>query len=267
MIFETLMKFLPNAEIEDVGYKPGKGDIIIRYLNVSIMVEIKNYSKNVPSSEKYKFHRDLLRSAEYDAGIMMSCCSGICNTSNIIQGISYKQIGNKFAVYLSNTGFDCTDRLIWAILFIVAIQQYCAKSSDENTKKHYHKITAYVSGKLEQLKNCIIEITNMQKILDNHKINMLKTINNGISAMEISITFLKKRLQFIINDFTLLHTKNIMNDDLSILQLDSEKAQENRLENFTLVKLKRVAKNMKLKKYSHMNKIELIEFLKENSEE
>jgi len=264
-VFESLTEFLPDAEIEDTGYKPGKGDIIIRYLDVCIMLEIKNYSKNVPSSEKDKFHRDLLASEEYNAGIMMSCCSGICNTTNIAQGIAYRQLGNKFAVYLSNAGFSCTERLVWAILFIVTLQQYCTVTSDMEINPH--RVAAYVSGKLAQIESCVTEITDMQGLLDNHKINMIKTLNNGVSALEISITFLRKRLQSVVNDFRLLHVKKVMNDDMSILQLDSAKAQKNRLENLSLLELKRVAKSMKLKKYSQMNKTDIIAFLKKSRKE
>ena len=36
------------------------------------MIEIKNYSTNIPRTEKDKFHKDLIQNT-YDAGLLMSC--------------------------------------------------------------------------------------------------------------------------------------------------------------------------------------------------
>jgi hypothetical protein len=49
----------PKADIEDTHTQPGRGDFIIRDDGMTMMVEAKNYSRNVQKGEIDKFYRDI----------------------------------------------------------------------------------------------------------------------------------------------------------------------------------------------------------------
>ena len=49
----------PKADIEDTHTQPGRGDFIVREDGMTMMVETKNYSRNVQKGEIDKFYRDI----------------------------------------------------------------------------------------------------------------------------------------------------------------------------------------------------------------
>ena len=48
----------PSADIEDTHNIPHRGDFIMRLNEITMMIETKNYSRNVQKSEVDKFYRD-----------------------------------------------------------------------------------------------------------------------------------------------------------------------------------------------------------------
>ena len=74
-----LNRTFPKAEIRSYTSKEGRrGDFSILEGDMNIMVEQKNYTKNVPKVEITKFHRDMKENQEYTCGILCSQKSGIC---------------------------------------------------------------------------------------------------------------------------------------------------------------------------------------------
>ena len=79
-VFAQLNMMFPKAEIEDTHHTPGRGDFILREDNLVMMVETKNYTKNVQKSEIDKFYRDIDNTANSDihCAIFVSLNTGIC---------------------------------------------------------------------------------------------------------------------------------------------------------------------------------------------
>ena len=75
---DLLLNLFPTAEISDQRRSRGRGDFVITLGNVHMMLEVKNYTKNVTKSEITKFERDMNRNAEYTCGILASLVSGVC---------------------------------------------------------------------------------------------------------------------------------------------------------------------------------------------
>jgi len=71
----------PKAEFDDTSKQPGRGDFIMREGEFIMMIENKNYSKNVQKSEIDKFYTDLKREQNNDiqCAVMISMKTGICN--------------------------------------------------------------------------------------------------------------------------------------------------------------------------------------------
>jgi len=264
ILIKNLYKLLPDAEINDTGYQIGKGDIYIHYKGYNIMVEVKNYSSNIPRTEKDKFHRDLLQNT-YHAGILVSCRSGISGTDKF----EHKYLGNKFAIYLSNTGSD-GESIMWAILFIVAGLDLSKRimNNDEHKKEI---IISYVQSQSLNLENCVNDIAEMNNQLYSVKSNVNRLLTNGINNMEISINLTKQKLGNIIISFKQLIEKGTMNSNVNLLQMnktqniettppDSTNSKLNGLNNKKVTELKDLAKKYGLK-VSKKKKNEIIEML------
>jgi hypothetical protein len=78
-VFTALNQLFPTAIIEDTHTIPGRGDFILRMDDMIMMVETKNYTRNVQKSEVDKFYRDMESPANSDiqCGILMSMNCGI----------------------------------------------------------------------------------------------------------------------------------------------------------------------------------------------
>ena len=76
-----LNKIFPCGEVEDTHAEPHRGDFIVRNEGLTMMVEAKNYKRNVQKGEIDKFYKDIddQRNNEYDCAILLSLSSGICN--------------------------------------------------------------------------------------------------------------------------------------------------------------------------------------------
>ena len=79
MLSQLTMMF-PSWEIEDTHSEPGRGDFLLRDNGLTVMIENKNYSKNVQKSEVDKFYRDIDNqgNSDIDCAIMVSMTTGIC---------------------------------------------------------------------------------------------------------------------------------------------------------------------------------------------
>jgi len=81
LVYSKLQSFFPRSEIEDTHNIPRRGDFIVRDDGLTIMIEIKNYSRNVQKAEIDKFYRDLgdVSNKDIQCAIFVSLKSGICN--------------------------------------------------------------------------------------------------------------------------------------------------------------------------------------------
>jgi len=79
-VLGQLNMLFPRAEIEDTHKVPNRGDFIMREDNFTMMIETKNYSKNVQKSEIDKFYRDIDNPANSDiqCAVFVSLQTGIC---------------------------------------------------------------------------------------------------------------------------------------------------------------------------------------------
>jgi hypothetical protein len=253
-ILVSLSKFFPDTEIDATGYESGKGDIVMNLGDFKIMIEVKNYNSNVPTKEQDKFHRDLINN-DYKAAIMISCNSGIVGHKN---QFDYKTIGNKFAVYLSNSGNDALS-VMWAVLFIKSSLGLVNKISHEN-KENKELMSTYVENKLKIIKDCIEDNMKMRDIIFSMKSSITRTVENSIEHMIQSMNMSKNRLQSLVENFNELIDSGKLTTDLNILYSDTNTVKT--LENHNIKELKVRAKELGIKKISKMTKPLLLESIR-----
>jgi len=80
-VYGKLNMMFPKADIEDTHNFPHRGDFIMRENGFTMMIETKNYSKNVQKSEIDKFYRDIDEPGNSDiqCAVFVSLHTGICN--------------------------------------------------------------------------------------------------------------------------------------------------------------------------------------------
>ena len=256
IIMENICKYFPNAEVTPIGFESGKGDILVKLNNISIMVEVKNYKLNTPTKEVEKFHKDLINN-EYDASILISINSGITGYKN---KFSYEMIGNKFAVYLSNAGNDCLG-ITWAILFISASLTLTKNIIYEN-KNNTTLIIHFIENKLKLLESCIEDTNNIGNSINRLKIDLTRSIELGTNHMMTNLNMSKNKINDIIKSFTIFIKNNEINNDLSLLYSNGQ--NEETLDEYNLSELKLKAKEIGLTKYSKLGKPELLKLIKKN---
>jgi hypothetical protein len=101
LLYNIIIPLYPTAEITSVGTTKETGDIMIhRKDKPTILLENKNYDKNVNTEEVKKFLRDV--ETQNCCGIMIAQHSGIANKENYQIELYKKNI----VVYLHNVEYD-----------------------------------------------------------------------------------------------------------------------------------------------------------------
>ena len=77
LYFELNSRF-PSAEVIDTHKESARGDFIMKDCGLSILIEAKNYKKNVTKPEITKFYRDIDNNKDIDCGLFLSLESGVC---------------------------------------------------------------------------------------------------------------------------------------------------------------------------------------------
>lgn len=78
---QLLNAILPDAEISYCAHTTSASDLLVKFADNEILVEVKNYKNNVPSKEVDKFQRDLVTRRCH--GIMCSVTSGIARRKHM----------------------------------------------------------------------------------------------------------------------------------------------------------------------------------------
>ncbi len=253
IVIKNLHRHFPDAEIDDTGYEFGKGDIVINYQGWKIMLEIKNYDgRSVNKDELQKFHRDLMQN-NYDAGILLSCRSGIVSKKN---KFIYETVDDKLSVYLSNAGSDGYS-LIWAILFVVSSLNMVKNFKIDREK--FELIHICVEKKLINIRRCIEHIETASKNLFNMKTNIIKNLNNGVKSVEIILDTTKQNLIDNVEDFMYLLKTGRLKSSVYVAEESKEIVVD--VEQMSCKELKELCQSKGIKKYSGKTKKEMIELI------
>lgn len=119
--------YFPESSIEDTRSDAQQADYHFTLEEFTILLEIKTYSKNVPSKEIDKFLRDLTTKSHIPAGILISATSGIVRKPKFSYEIISSDNGPKVAVYIPQAIDETTGNcisVVWGILFVLRVLQF-----------------------------------------------------------------------------------------------------------------------------------------------
>lgn len=173
-VFTMLNKLFPTAIIEDTHTIPGRGDFILRFDNLVMMVETKNYTRNVQKSEVDKFYRDMESPSNSDVqcGILISMNCGICAhddfTLEVRSGkplmflhnirdnkVHIRLAAQMFKLILSQNSFDLTSTELRGKL------TQLAKNIKSNYQKHKTHLDKYYQQSLGMIED---QQTNIREL-------------------------------------------------------------------------------------------------------
>lgn len=160
-----LNKRFPTSEIEDTHKQSNRGDFVIKTKNsLNIMIENKNYTRNVPKVEIDKFYLDIKTNADINAGVLVSLKSGICKKDDFQLEI----IEGKPVIFLHNL-LKNLDNIEKAVLIINLI---CNKDCiDIDNKEILDKLKNF-SPTLKR------NLSKMKKSLKKHETDMISCLVN-----------------------------------------------------------------------------------------
>ena len=117
-VYGKLNMMFPKADIEDTHNIPHRGDFIMRENGFTMMIETKNYSRNVQKSEIDKFYRDIDEPGNSDiqCAVFVSLHTGICNKDDF-----QFEIRNMIPILFIHNLNDNFDNLFLAVKFFKLI--------------------------------------------------------------------------------------------------------------------------------------------------
>jgi hypothetical protein len=104
-----LHQLFPTAEVEDCRSQGGLGDFTLLQGDVCMMVEVKNYKRNVSRAEIEKFVRDMGANPQYTCGVLASLESGVAGHADF----SLETVEGRPVVFLHNVA-DTPEKLQYA---------------------------------------------------------------------------------------------------------------------------------------------------------
>jgi len=249
IIWENLVKHFPDAEIIDSRYETSAGDLIVKIGNYTFMIEIKNYKCNVPTKEIKKFIANLADN-EYDAGLLVSCSSGIVHCKS---SMDYEIIGKSIALQLPMAGMDGIS-IVWGIRFCVKVLDVLREM---NKSDQTELLMTHIRTKMSLFNTILEENQKLRDSVKKMRINIIATVDNSTTALNHSIDQNSGRMKNIIESFDTFIKTGKMETDVGIFRSTKKPLHE-----FTMVELRSMAKEKKIKGFSSMKKQELIDALK-----
>lgn len=158
--FNLLTNTFPQLEIENCNHISNSMDILVKYNNLDIRLDIKDYNSNIPLKEILKFHNDMITTQSH--GILISDSTGISSK----ESFTFDIINNKYiAFYLTHNNLNITN-VKNSMMFIDTISKYLPKYESDSI--------VYNIDTIQQIKNMINTYNIHIKEL---KQNLLNSVN------------------------------------------------------------------------------------------
>ena len=163
-----LNRRFPTAEIEDTHKQSGRGDFILRENDFTMLIETKNYKKNVTKPEIEKFYRDMTINHDIQCGLFLSLKSGICNRDDL----HLEVIDGKPIIFVHNClknmeNIDFAVRIFKLILNTDSIDlsnkevYEKIKNTIPMVKRYWNKIRSKIQKFEKDMSQCVLEQETM----------------------------------------------------------------------------------------------------------
>jgi hypothetical protein len=177
--YSELCKFNNELIIENTAGLTGHGDLSIKYKEIYISIEVKNFTKSIPNKDIEKFNSTMSKDI-YNAGIFISINSGFNNKCGI-KNLDIVMINNKPTIFLCNITESNKDNLIMCIYMVYNIYKYNKQSNQENDiNKYINTLKDNISNLdilVNELNDTKKSISNIENLIKKMKDCIYNTIN------------------------------------------------------------------------------------------
>jgi hypothetical protein len=182
--YHQLNLLFPKLQVEDTHLTDARGDFILHNEDCMMMVEAKQYQKNVPLVEIEKFHRDMQLETNKDVqcGVMISLDSGICGKEDF----HMEFVGGKPVVYLHHTRNQMHHIKLAFKLFHIVLRQETLDTKLETAVTMFKALGKKLKRNYNKQKN----------IIDKHRAEQLKQVHEQQSYIVELYSQLGLSIQF-----------------------------------------------------------------------
>lgn len=178
VVMEQLTTLFPKADVEDTHTIPHRGDFIVRHDEMTVMIETKNYTRNVQKAEIDKFYSDIDNPSNRDVqcGLFVSLHTGICNKDDF----QFEIRNNVPILFIHRLYSNFGSLLIAMSFFKMLIEQknldlthketmdsfkHIASTLKRNYQKQKTNLDRYYSTQMEFITSQQSNLTELYKIL------------------------------------------------------------------------------------------------------
>jgi len=171
-VFANLNRMFPSAEVEDTHKISERGDFIVKDKDFCMMIENKNYARNVTKSEIEKFYRDVDNpvNADIQCAILVSMTSGVSCKSDF----EFEMRNGKPVLFLHNAETAIDNIKIGANFFRMILEQSHIDFTDKE-----------VIVKLKHISGLILkDRKKMRTTLDKYYTSQMKLYDDSDSLLK-----------------------------------------------------------------------------------
>lgn len=221
---ELIHKHTNWMNIEDTSKIPHSGDIRCNIGDVCVIIEVKNYSKDVPTKEVTKFLRDMEENPTIPYGIFVSLSTGISGKKNDIsmEWTNQGQLCVFISKFLDND-IDMSMKMMSHLAFlgnrIYTIHHKCGEGSLGMYKDKLGQIKYIVSNHIVDINQLLLMIGHDRKIL-------IETLTKQGAMYKVSLEKMKVSVDNIINIIVGEYEENSDNAVESVDELFTKKSDD-----------------------------------------
>jgi hypothetical protein len=193
--------------------KKGKvGDFMIN-IGCNILVEVKKYSRPVPSNEIDKFVRDIESNSSIDGAIMISLSSKITGKSNSIELQTHTTIHGEIpTIYLNLSTCSCPEMIIYSCMDMFNCwTKY--KNKDVTISDKIITIIDKINRNIDHLSQCRLIIHETQNHINKQFSKLLQAVMTAEIQIKESINNLKSMCSVEEIEYSSLDFSKIKIDD------------------------------------------------------
>ena len=173
-VLGRLNMLFPTAEIEDTHTIPHRGDFVVRSPGMTMMIETKNYSRNVQKAEIDKFYNDIINPANSDVqcALFVSLNTGICNRDDF----QFEIIDNKPVLFIHNLMSNFDSIPLASRFFKMVLDAKDVDFKNKETKDAFKNAASTIKRNFQKQKTVLDRYYNQQMELINGQITNIESL-------------------------------------------------------------------------------------------
>ena len=181
-VLGRLNMLFPTADIEDTHTIPHRGDFIVRDTDMTMMIEAKNYSRNVQKAEIDKFYNDINNPANSDVqcALFVSLNTGICNREDF----QFEIVDNKPVLFIHNLMSNFDSIPLASRFFKMVLDAKNVDFKNKETKDAFKNAASTIKRNFQKQKT----------LLDRYYNQQIELINGQVTNIEYLYGILKQKI-------------------------------------------------------------------------